>query len=280
MNRPNHSPMNNHGHEPKILPIRAAFATLLMLLSFAAAAPAIAQEQGAASLPLWEVTHQGNTVYLMGSVHMLRPEVYPLDDALYEAFDAAEVVAFELDLPVAMVEQMKPWLVSLTLSSVVMQQAGFEAAAGIDLHFHERAKAANRTIIGLETMQDQIVVFEGLDDAGQVAFVRSTLEQLDTSVDQLDEATEYWRHGDVERLAEMFTESMGDQPVLMERILFERNRNWIPQIEALLQTPETAIVIVGIGHLVGEGSVIELLEKRGYSVRRWSGQPAAVGASR
>jgi uncharacterized protein len=190
----------------------------------------------------------------MGSVHVLRPEVYPLDDALYEAFDAAEIAAFELDfgemmvaatlmmqrgiyadgrtlreltaemyaeldrrtgeygVAMAMVERMKPWMAALTLSPLVMQHAGLEAAAEIDLHVYERAKAAGRTIIGFETMADQIAVFEGLDEAGQVVFRRSALEQLDTTVGRLDEATEYWRRGDAGRLAEMFTESIGDKP--------------------------------------------------------------------
>jgi uncharacterized protein len=66
----------------------------------------------------------------------------------------------------------------------------------------------------------------------------------------------------------MFTEAMREQPLLMDRLLYERNRNWIPGIEALLHGDETAIVIVGMGHLVGEGSVVALLRERGYDVAR------------
>jgi uncharacterized protein YbaP (TraB family) len=37
-------------------------------------------------------------------------------------------------------------------------------------------------------------------------------------------------------------------------------------IERLLGTPGTSFVFVGAGHLVGEGSVIDLLRRDGYEV--------------
>src|SRR5690606_31629505 len=49
-------------------------------------------------LPLWEVTDGNDTVHLLGSIHLLRREVYPLDPTIYEVFDSADVVVFELDM--------------------------------------------------------------------------------------------------------------------------------------------------------------------------------------
>lgn len=283
---------------------------LLMMAGVGTLAPASAQAPDRTGLPLWEVTHQGSTVYLMGSIHLLRPQVYPLDRALYEAFDRAEVVAFELDLselvaaaplmmargsfqdgrsladvvpeemaaevmeraqgmglPPAVMDGMKPWMAAMTLSSLQLQAAGFDAESGIDLHFFQRAQEQGKPTMGLETVEEQIEVFDGLDYDSQVEFLRSTLEQLDETVEQLDRATEYWRRGDVQELAAMFRESMGDQEDLLERLLYARNRAWIDPIEELIRGEGTAIVIVGMGHLVGKGSVIELLQERGWAVR-------------
>ncbi|MFC2059451.1 TraB/GumN family protein [Chloroflexota bacterium] len=50
---------------------------------------------------LWEVKSQQNTVYLLGSVHILKEEHYPLPDVMEQAFDDAEVVVFEIDLDLA-----------------------------------------------------------------------------------------------------------------------------------------------------------------------------------
>lgn len=274
-------------------------------------------------LPLWEVTDGSSTVHLLGSIHLLRPDVYPLDPTIYEVFDSADVVAFELDiaelaqagpammergtyqsgrtladdlpadlagelerraaelsLPAAVVRTMKPWFAAMTLSALVLQQAGFDAAAGIDLHFHQRASAAGKRTIGLETLEDQLSAMDGLSAEAQVALVRSTLAELDSTAVRMDHATALWQAGDAEALAEMMTESMRGQSELEARLLGERNRRWVPRIEALLRGGERAIVIVGVGHLVGEGSVVDLLEKRGYTVQRLRAREAAgVGAS-
>lgn len=288
----------------------AGVAAGLLALSLALwGGPASAQTPGGTGLPLWQVTHEESTVYLLGSIHLLRPEVYPLDDRFYEALEASDVVAFELDmealaaagpammaqgsfddgrtlgdvvpdelmeqvqerarqmsLPPAMMDGMKPWMVAMTLSSMQLQLAGYEATSGIDLHFFERAQEAGIETMGLETVEEQIQVFDDLEQEDQVAFLRATLDELDETAQQLDRATEYWREGDAQALAEMFRESMGDQEALMERLLYERNEEWIPPIEDLIRGSENAMVIVGMGHLVGPGSVIELLEARGWSV--------------
>jgi uncharacterized protein len=291
------------------LPLLALFAPL--------SAGAQASPGSSEQLPLWEVSRGDNSIYLLGSVHMLRPDAYPLDEALYDAFDGASVMAFEIDLskaleaaplmmsrgmymdgrtlrsvlpedlyaeltsrlsplgiPTQAIDMMKPWLVSLTLSTLAMQQAGFQPQLGVDMHFFERGSGQGKRIAAMETIEDQLAVFDGLGTEQQVELLRTTLEDMDETIEQMDEITAVWSTGDVERLAAILNESMEEQPELMERILHQRNRNWIPRIEELMQAGEPAIVIVGLGHMVGEGGVTELLAQRGYEVVRVA--PAAV----
>ncbi len=301
---------------------RLARAVIPFVVAFAGLAlPSIVSAQGADGqsdrIPLWEVSRDGASIYLLGSVHVLRPESYPLNEALYEAFDAAEVVAFEVDLgaameaatmmmargmfqggetlrtalppdvyddlashlaalgmPIQAMAPMKPWLVGMTLNALSLQQAGFDAELGVDMHFYQRGVTQGKRVVGLETMEDQINVFDGLTPAQQVEFLRGTLEEMDGAAEQMEEIATVWATGDIERLSEMMNESLRDQPELAEKLLLERNRNWIPQIEELLAGDEPAIVIVGLGHMMGEGSVTELLSARGYTVER----VAPVGA--
>ena len=46
---------------------------------------------------LWKIEGETNTVYLMGSIHMLPPELYPLPQAYDLAFNDAEKLVFEID---------------------------------------------------------------------------------------------------------------------------------------------------------------------------------------
>ena len=47
---------------------------------------------------LWKATNGGNTLYLLGTIHLDRSNVYPLHKSLRDAIDASQTVAFELDL--------------------------------------------------------------------------------------------------------------------------------------------------------------------------------------
>lgn len=77
-------------------------ALLLVGLPLAADAQqtAIAQQAGDASKPpvplLWKVSDADNSVYLLGSFHLLRPGDYPLSADVDAAFDDAESLLFEM----------------------------------------------------------------------------------------------------------------------------------------------------------------------------------------
>jgi uncharacterized protein YbaP (TraB family) len=49
-------------------------------------------------LSLWEVSGARNSVYLLGSIHLLREEDHPLPSAIYEAYDDADTLIMELDM--------------------------------------------------------------------------------------------------------------------------------------------------------------------------------------
>jgi hypothetical protein len=94
------------------------FVGLLAFIGWTAA-PASAQDAASAAAPtttaqhpLWRITDADNTVYLMGSVHLLRPEVYPLAAPMQDAFAQSDRVVFELNLD------------SLQQGAMTMQQRG------------------------------------------------------------------------------------------------------------------------------------------------------------
>jgi uncharacterized protein YbaP (TraB family) len=58
---------------------------------------ASADDDGQA-LSLWQVGGESNTIYLLGSIHMLRAQDHPLPPAIYAAYDDAEKLIMELDM--------------------------------------------------------------------------------------------------------------------------------------------------------------------------------------
>ncbi len=71
--------------------IRAVFGVVL-----AASLAAAGENEG--SVFMWKAQKDGAVVYLLGSVHALKEEAYPLPAAIEAAFDGSDVVVFEVDL--------------------------------------------------------------------------------------------------------------------------------------------------------------------------------------
>jgi uncharacterized protein YbaP (TraB family) len=53
---------------------------------------------GKSKATLWKVRGDHNTIYLLGSIHVLSKQAYPLKPVLERAFDDADQVVFEIDL--------------------------------------------------------------------------------------------------------------------------------------------------------------------------------------
>lgn len=65
-----------------------------------AALPAPPEQSAAQRAPvlLWRAEVQGSVLHLLGSVHVARPDLYPLDARIERAFTSSDVLVLELDL--------------------------------------------------------------------------------------------------------------------------------------------------------------------------------------
>lgn len=91
--------------------IRAAFAGLLLALAWPTA-----HADGPA---LWAISGRTNTVYLFGSVHLLRPGEYELGGALAEAYEDAEAIYLEVDP-----KELSPLAMAAATASRAVDPAG------------------------------------------------------------------------------------------------------------------------------------------------------------
>ena len=59
-----------------------------------------------------------------------------------------------------------------------------------------------------------------------------------------------------------------NRPSSIDRLLVERNRNWVAPVEACIKAKTACFVVVGAAHLVGPDSLVALLQKKGYTVEQ------------
>ena len=77
-----------------------------------------------------------------------------------------------------------------------------------------------------------------------------------------------WQNGDADKLHELLYKSFEGQPGIEDRLLTQRNKDWILKIEEMLGKSKNTMVIVGAGHLIGPEGIVELLRQKGYTVKQ------------
>jgi len=95
-----------------------------------------------------------------------------------------------------------------------------------------------------------------------------SLEEAEGARAQLDGMIAAWRKGDSRSLAATLSEEFKDFQDLYAPLIITRNRNWAGQIAQLLDDDRDYLIVVGALHLVGDDSVIELLNSRGIRARQ------------
>jgi uncharacterized protein len=257
---------------------------------------------------MWRAQVGASTLHLLGSVHVARAGLYPLDPRIEEAFAQSDVLVLELALDTAaqfgaaqrmlelgrlasgvrladivepttwqLLEQararrgknmfglrgFRPWFVALALTTEELERVGFSADNGIDEHFR-RAAEGNRRILALETVEEQLQLFTGLSPQAEELLLRQTLEELEHYGEQLDSAFEVWGSGDARALDQLLIGPMREEyPALFSQLFLLRNRRMTDKILAMTERPGRYFVVVGAGHLVGSGGIVDLLRSRG-----------------
>lgn len=174
--------------------------------------------------------------------------------------------AQEVGIDPSLLNRFQPWFAAMTLVQMQLMKMGLAPTSGVEQRFTARAVADKKPIHGLETVREQLGMLAGLPQQQQREFLLYSIEDADRMAREIDELLSAWRRGDSKALAKLLAEGFEQYPDLYRPLTTERNRRWLGQVEALLDDREDYLVVVGTLHLVGQGSLIELLERRGHRV--------------
>ena len=262
---------------------------------------------------LWKVSSNHGTLYVQGSMHLLKADDYPLAPAIENAYADSSSLILETDLaamlkpemqqllmskallpaeqtlqdalspetynrlsekfreaglPIEGFQKTKPWFAAMSLTMLKLQAMGFSPAQGLDQYFYGKAVQDAKAVIGLETAEFQINLFDSLTGENQNAFVERALKDLEIVESMMNEITSAWKSGDLKTLGRFMQESFESFPELKSAFLLDRNRRWADKLEAMLKQETTAMVVVGAAHLPGEGGLLELLRAKGCTLEQ------------
>lgn len=183
-------------------------------------------------------------------------------------FQAASKKLVDLGMPPGPMQQFKPWLLALTLQALEWQKAGFNADLGVDKYLYDLAKKENKPVRGLETLAFQISRFDGLSAELQDRMLAQTLRELESTKKSFSRIADAWKAGDARAIEQIVLQDLKSEPAMYERMLVERNRLWLPHIEAFLAGGRPVFIVVGAAHLVGKDGLLQMLTAKGFTVEQ------------
>ncbi|AQS40370.1 hypothetical protein Sps_05301 [Shewanella psychrophila] len=253
--------------------------------------------------PFFQIDYQGQTAYLLGSIHVGQADFYPMAPLIESKFESAGSLVVEADagsadimalirkyglnkLPIdvetknvldayckqranvcAALSGFAPWLQSMQLGMSRFEELGYSAAYGVDQRFI--AKNQGRPLLELESTEFQFQLLSSFDEESQWAMVREAIESPDEDMHGLITA---WRTGDADHITELMEGQMSDEEdtLMLEKLLWQRNIDMAKRIRELMQDPDTQhplFIIIGAGHLVGDRSIPMEMTEYGAKVK-------------
>ena len=196
-----------------------------------------------------------------------------------QTYELLKEKAAAANFPINNFARLKPWVFVFAFTSTQMTQSEYKAECGLDLMNAKLAETENKNTAGLESLEYQLDMFTDLfasmdseeitETIQAIAEVESNEELSDYLTQEFDSLSDTVNSGDLAKLESTIEQWCSQDEEECESLLYTRNRNWIPQIEEMLEKDSDSLVIVGAGHLAGQENVIELLKEKGYRVRRF-----------
>jgi uncharacterized protein YbaP (TraB family) len=254
---------------------------------------------------LYSIEKEGYpTSYIYGTIHMLPQTDFSIDPSVTEALQNAQLVAMELDMDdpqmqanmfqhmlmkdekdlkdflseeeyaelssyakakaginLDLMTKIKPFLVT----SMLMPALFDEPMASYEAYFMEEAQKATLEIVGLETVEEQLSIFDEIPYEAQAEELLEFMKEEGAMKNIFEEILTHYKAKDVGAIEKMF-DNYYDSPEQKEILLNQRNHNWIDDIQRLSKD-QNVFYAVGAGHLGGQEGVLELLRKEGFTVR-------------
>jgi len=185
-----------------------------------------------------------------------------------ELYATTATTAAAVGLDMAAVDGFEPWFVALTVMDLGMARLGFRADQGLEQSLLQRAARDRKPVLGLESVADQLEIFDSLPPPEQQALLEQTLGELESGQAEMNALLDAWRNGSLEDLGRELLTAFDAFPMLYQSLVVERNRRWIEGIERLAAQPGRFLIVVGALHLVGDSNVIDLLADEGYTIAR------------
>jgi uncharacterized protein len=185
-----------------------------------------------------------------------------------EIYGRAAALAAGLGLPEPALKMFKPWAVALL---IMMPRQNPENV--LDNVLVRMAVAQKKPVHELESVAEQVDVFEGMAEGDQVALLRYAVDNHERMPRITGRLVNAYLARDLAAMWHISRENSDDpqtrrlNDIFMQRVLFSRNERMAERMAARLEEGGD-FVAIGALHLYGDRGVLAGLQRRGYRVTR------------
>jgi uncharacterized protein YbaP (TraB family) len=181
---------------------------------------------------------------------------------MQDVIDALQPLGFTLP----QLQNYPPWLAEAMVEESAVEKRGYQPALGVDSILQAELPKERKAYFETAVQQMEMLAAEPVDK--QVARFVVGVTGLDKMPAQLDAMTDAWAAGKSDDLADQIADDPTLDDAFAQRMVRDRNANWVTTIKGLLKDDHQDLIVVGAAHLTGDGSVIDLLSKAGFTVQR------------
>ncbi|MFL6736907.1 MAG: TraB/GumN family protein [Sphingomonas sp.] len=205
----------------------------------------------------------------MASLAFNTSNIAPLADRVPAARRPALAAAIKKSgFPPQAFDRMETWAAAFILLGNQYRDMKLKSDEGVEAILRESFTTQGKPIGELETNLQQFGFFDRLPEKAQEALLEGALDDSKSADEEFSGMLKAWSKGDVQGIARTFDRDLAGSPELAQALIHQRNANWSKWIEQRMAKPGAVMIAVGAGHLAGRDSVIALLQRDGYRVRR------------
>ena len=183
-----------------------------------------------------------------------------------EQKDKLSAAVTPLGLSAEQLGTFQPWLADAMVQETVIEHLGYAPSAGVDATLQAELPKERKAYF--ETVAGQLALLSADPIDVQVKRLMITIDALPTLGKAMTDMADAWSSGNVETLAKEIADDQTMDEGFTKSLVTDRNANWVTTIEGLLKDNHQDLIVVGAGHLAGDGSVVDLLAKAGFTVQR------------
>lgn len=219
----------------------------------------------------------GTNIRVLGSMHLFPSTNSQLPEWAKAAYEWSEEIETEHNLPefasifAQDFQASRPWALLFSRFGESIRQANL--APGLEARFAAMLSQQGKpSFTHIETARSVVDLLDAVPAADLQAATSRFDKQENEMLQIFTGMHDAWERSDAAALIDFQRRGpMGSTPALLDAMLTKRNWSWAKAIATRGRARRRKLIVIGALHLVGEGSLLDQLQARGFKVNLVSG---------